>query len=50
MGSAWETAAFVFRTIGSRQQQVQGFAIGGQLFFLLAPLCTLPFLHPLPLH
>ncbi|KAH0443821.1 RTA1 domain-containing protein [Colletotrichum camelliae] len=38
VGASWETAAFILRTLGARDQQQIGYQIGGQLLFLLAPL------------
>ncbi|WQF85688.1 Putative RTA-like protein [Colletotrichum destructivum] len=38
MGASWECAAFILRSLGSRNQQEIGYQIGGQLLFLLAPL------------
>ncbi|TQN68315.1 putative lipid transporter atnI, partial [Colletotrichum shisoi] len=39
MDASWECAAFILRCLGSRNQQEIGYQIGGQLLFLLAPLC-----------
>ncbi|GKT70377.1 RTA1 domain-containing protein [Colletotrichum tofieldiae] len=39
VGASWEVTAFILRTLGSRDQQQIGYQIGGQLLFLLAPLC-----------
>ncbi|OAK96346.1 hypothetical protein IQ06DRAFT_230184 [Phaeosphaeriaceae sp. SRC1lsM3a] len=45
MASAWETAAFVLRALGARNQQNQTLAIASQLFFLLAPLWINAFVY-----
>lgn len=47
MGALWELAGFAIKTVGSRNQQELSFAIWGQLFFLLAPLCKHPILDVL---
>lgn len=39
MGGIWETAGFVIKTLGARDQQQMQYAIWGTLLFLLAPLC-----------
>jgi hypothetical protein len=39
MGAAWETIAFAFKTLGSRDQQNITYLTLGQILFLLAPLC-----------
>lgn len=39
MGGVWETVAFTLKTLGSHRQQVESYAIIGQLLFLLSPLC-----------
>lgn len=39
MGAAWETIAFLFKTLGSRDQQNITYLTLGQILFLLSPLC-----------
>lgn len=39
VGASWELIAFILRSLGARDQQQMGYQIGGQLLFLLAPLC-----------
>ncbi len=38
MGAVWETVAFIFHSVGSRDQQQIAYATAWQLLFLLAPL------------
>ncbi|KAH6881032.1 RTA1 like protein-domain-containing protein [Thelonectria olida] len=45
MGGAWETGAFIARTLGSRDQQEEQFAFWGQLLFILAPLWVNAFVY-----
>ncbi|RYC80085.1 hypothetical protein BFJ63_vAg17029 [Fusarium oxysporum f. sp. narcissi] len=45
MGGAWETGAFIARTLGSRDQQEKQFAFWGQLLFILAPLWVNAFVY-----
>jgi hypothetical protein len=45
MASAWESAAFILRALGSHNQQSETFAIASQLFFLLAPLWINAFVY-----
>ncbi|OAL53937.1 hypothetical protein IQ07DRAFT_629082 [Pyrenochaeta sp. DS3sAY3a] len=45
MGATWEFVAFILRSIGSRDQQKQSYAIGSQLLFLLAPLWINAFVY-----
>lgn len=45
MASAWETAAFILRTVGSRDQQNEGYATASQILFLLAPLWINAFVY-----
>ncbi|KAJ6447143.1 RTA1 domain-containingprotein [Purpureocillium lavendulum] len=45
MGSVWETAAFIIRVLGTRDQQQMQYAIWGQLLFLLAPLWINAFVY-----
>jgi hypothetical protein len=47
MGASWETIAFTFRTISTRQQQNVGVYLVFQIFVLLAPLCVCPLLRSL---
>lgn len=39
MAGLWETLAFFFRALSSRDQQSRGIYLTYQLFILLAPLC-----------
>lgn len=39
MGAIWETASFVLRALGTRNQQNATFATVSQILVLLAPLC-----------
>ncbi|KAM0239136.1 hypothetical protein ACHAPO_003106 [Fusarium lateritium] len=45
MGAAWETIAFAFKTIGSRDQQNIAYLTLGQILFLLAPLWINAFVY-----
>lgn len=45
MGTAWETAAFIMRSLGARNQQNSTYAIASQLLFLLAPLWMNAFVY-----
>ncbi|KAK2469433.1 hypothetical protein H9L39_19150 [Fusarium oxysporum f. sp. albedinis] len=45
MGGAWETGAFIARTLGSRDQQEEQFAFWGGLLFILAPLWVNAFVY-----
>ncbi|KAF1811861.1 hypothetical protein P152DRAFT_377881, partial [Eremomyces bilateralis CBS 781.70] len=45
MGSLWEVAAFILRALGAWNQQNLGYLIGGNLFFLLAPLWINAFVY-----
>jgi hypothetical protein len=46
MGSIWEYACFMLRTLGAFDQQNGTFVVVSTLLFLLAPLCK-SFLFPL---
>ncbi|GKU04006.1 rta1 protein [Fusarium langsethiae] len=45
MGAAWETIAFAFKTLGSRDQQNITYLTVGQILFLLAPLWINAFVY-----
>ncbi|CEI68927.1 unnamed protein product [Fusarium venenatum] len=45
MGAAWETIAFAFKTVGSRDQQNITYLTLGQILFLLAPLWINAFVY-----
>ncbi|KAG8669041.1 hypothetical protein FPOAC1_008428 [Fusarium poae] len=45
MGAAWETIAFAFKTLGSRDQQNITYLTLGQILFLLAPLWINAFVY-----
>lgn len=46
MAGIWETMAFMFRAISTKNQQSVGVYLVFQIFILLAPLCKLPSTHP----
>jgi hypothetical protein len=39
MASLWETTAYVFRALGSKDQQSSGIALVAQILVLVAPIC-----------
>jgi hypothetical protein len=39
MASLWETGAYAFRALGSRDQQSSGIALVAQILVLVAPIC-----------
>ncbi|KAI1070073.1 hypothetical protein LB507_008138 [Fusarium sp. FIESC RH6] len=45
MGAAWETIAFAFKTLGSRDQQNITYLTLGQILFLLSPLWINAFVY-----
>ena len=45
MGAIWELASFILRTLGTRDQQNQAYAIASTLLFLLAPLWINAFVY-----
>lgn len=45
MASAWESAAFILRSLGAHNQQSGTFSLGSQLLFLLAPLWINAFVY-----
>ncbi|KAL2182216.1 hypothetical protein L209DRAFT_760323 [Thermothelomyces heterothallicus CBS 203.75] len=45
MGALWETLAFVLHSLGSRDQQNQGYSTSWTLLFLLAPLWINAFVY-----
>jgi heme/copper-type cytochrome/quinol oxidase subunit 1 len=45
MGATWECLSFCLKTVGSRDQQQMGWAIGSTLLFLLAPLWINAFVY-----
>jgi hypothetical protein len=45
MGALWETLAFILHSLGAKDQQNLGYAMGWQLLFLLAPLWINAFVY-----
>ena len=45
MASAWETASFILRALGARDQQNEGYVTASQILVLLAPLWINAFLY-----
>lgn len=42
MASLWETGAYAFRALGSKDQQSSGIALVAQILVLVAPICEFP--------
>lgn len=42
MAALWETGAYTFRALGSKDQQSSGIALVAQILVLVAPICEFP--------